>query len=82
MLKEYQKLNGDRKRLPDGAKFWKETGLVKRLRDSNKYPDNVHAPLNDILDYLGGDVWWDYQELNKSTKIRLSITKIPEFYKE
>ncbi len=82
MLKEYQKFKGSRKKLPDGAKFWKETGLARRLRDSKKYPRAVDAPLNDILDYLGGDVWGNYQELDNPSKIRLSITEIPEFYKE
>jgi len=82
MLKEYQILKGSRKRLPDGAEFWKETRLVTRLRNSAKYQNVGREGLNDILDYLGGKVWGTYQELRNSERIRLDITEIPEFYPE
>lgn len=82
MLREYKKLKGSRKRLPDGAKFWKETELVIRLRDSARFQNVGREGLNDILDYLGGKVWGTYQELNNPDRIRLDITEIPEFYPE
>ncbi len=80
MLKEYLRLNGQNRELPDGAEFWKKTGLGKRLRISGKYHSQRHAPLNDILDYLDGDVWGEYQRLNSSERIRLDIREVPEFY--
>ncbi len=76
MLKEYLKLKGQNKELPDGAEFWKATGLVKRLRNSDKYHGQGHAPLDDILDYLDGEVQGNYQELLNTERIRLSITEI------
>ena len=81
MLKEYLQLEGQNKKLPDGAEFWKETGLGKRLRNIEHSYTGGRVSLSDILDYIEeGDVWGDYQELNFSEKIRLSITEIPEFY--
>ena len=83
MLSEYQQLKGDTGgEFPDGAEFWKETGLLGRLRTSGKIPTHAHAPLNDILEYLGGEVWGDYQSLNDSKRIRLQITEVPKFYPE
>ncbi len=78
MLKEYLKLKGQNKKLPDGAEFWKETGLGKRLRNSGNYHGQGHEPLEDILGFLGGEVQGDYQELNTTERIRLGITEIIE----
>ncbi len=82
MLREYQQLNGQRKKLPDGAEFWKETGLVRKLRNFKKHQNIGHTPLGDILDYLDRDVLGTYQELKNPERIRLTITEIPEFYPE
>jgi hypothetical protein len=40
--------------------------------------------LSDVLDYLGGDVWGNYQKLSMkdNSRIRLDITEIPEFHPE
>ena len=80
MLKEYLRLKCQNGELPDGAEFWKETGLGKRLRNSDKDRGQEHKQLEDVLDYLGGDVWGEYQELNSPGEIWLAITEIPEFY--
>ncbi len=81
MLKEYSQLKNQKEELPDGAEFWKETGLGKKLRNIECNYTGGHVSLPDILDYIEeGDVWGDYQELNSSEKIRLSITEIPEFF--
>lgn len=79
MLREYQELKGQGERWPDGAEFWKVTGLGRRLRNSEKYYGQGHAPLNDILDYLEGEVQGDYQELLTTERIRLGIIEIIEF---
>lgn len=80
MLKEYMRMKGQNKKLPNGAEFWKETGLVRRLKDSDKYHGQGHVMfLPDVLDYLEGEVDGNYQELNDPERIRLSITEIPEF---
>ena len=74
MLKEYLRLKGQNKKLPDGAEFWKETGLGRRLRNFDKYPERRHGTyLNDILDYLEGNVLGDYQKLYTPGRMRLSI---------
>jgi hypothetical protein len=82
MLREYQELKGeDINELPDGAEFWKETQLVKKLRTEEFSKILSHQPLYDILDFLNGEVWGNYQELNQPTdRIRLSITEVPEFF--
>ncbi len=80
MLKEYLRLKGQNKKLPDGAEFWKETGLGIRLRNSDKYHGQGHEPLGDILDFLEDEVWGQYQELNTPERIRLDITEVPQFY--
>jgi hypothetical protein len=78
MLRNYLRLRGQKRELPDGAEFWKETCLVRRLRDSDKCYGKGDAPLEDVLDYLEGAVQCHYQELSTPGKIRLSITEIPE----
>ncbi len=81
MLKEYLSLKGQNKELPNGAEFWRETGLGTRLKNSDKYHGQGHVShLNDILDYLEGDVWGEYQKLNSPERIRLDITEVPKFY--
>lgn len=80
MIKEYQALKNRTEKLPDSVEFWKETGLVKRLRNYKEC--NVgHAPLGDILDYLKEKVWGEFYSCN-SKRIRLDITEIPEFHQE
>jgi len=80
MIREYQRLKGSRKRLPDGAEFWKETGLLERLKSSNKVPERAHSntTLGDVLDYLGGKCWVDFARTSKD-RVELSLTEIPEF---
>ncbi|MCK4730722.1 MAG: hypothetical protein KAT28_05380 [Candidatus Aenigmarchaeota archaeon] len=78
MLREYSKLKGLDEELPDGAKFWKEINIIKRLRDSGKFIYHEYQLLRDILDFLGDDVEVTYQKYD-SEKIRLDITEIPEF---
>ncbi|MBD3249825.1 hypothetical protein GF336_07295 [Candidatus Woesearchaeota archaeon] len=81
MLKEYLRLKGQNRELPDGAEFWKETGLGNLLRNSDKYHGQGHVShLSDILDYLESNVWGEYQRLNSQERIRLDITEVPEFY--
>jgi hypothetical protein len=91
MLKEYLQLKRQRKKLPEGAEFWKETGLCSRLKSSKKHikqfrsVNHLHDSFEkfpDFLDGLTGEVQGDYQELGSKERIRLSITEIPtEFYK-
>ena len=81
MLVRYLKLKKQKRRLPDGAEFWRETNLCKRLRNSDKYHGQGHENLEDILDYLEGNVQVGYEELHVSDRIRLSVIEIPkEFY--
>lgn len=81
MFKEYLILKGQTKgKFPEGAEFWRETGLGKRLRNSNKDHGQGVSPLLDILDFLEGDVQIDYQDLFSSEKIRFEIMEIPELY--
>lgn len=75
MLHEYALLKGPNKELPDGAEFWKETKLVNRLKKSEY---RGHAPLEDVLFWLGGNVLRSYQELNIRGRIRLDITEGPK----
>ena len=80
MLQEYLKLKGQNKELPDGAEFWKETGLREKLKNSGKCVNHGHEPLEDILEFLGGDVQGEYQRLNSKERIKLAINEIPELY--
>ena len=84
MFKEYLKLKSQTKRkFPEGVEFWRETGLGKRLRNSNKYHGQGQvSSLSDILDFLEGDVQIDYQNLFSSEKIRFAIIEIPELYSD
>jgi hypothetical protein len=84
MLRDYQKIKGSRKKLPDPVEFWKETGLCEKLRMHESTFNGGHANLSDVLDYLGGDVWGNYQKLSMkdNSRIRLDITEIPEFHPE
>ncbi len=83
MLRAYLRLKGQNRELPDGAEFWKETRLGSRLRTSDKYHGQGHVShLSDILDYLDGKVWGEYQKLNSPERIRLDITEVPEFYSD
>ena len=86
MLKGYLKLKGLKRKLPDGAKFWKETGLCNRLGCSERHIKQFRSRnhLNnsleifpDFLSYLEGDIQGDYQKLSTPDRIRLSITEIP-----
>ena len=85
MLEEYQELKGeDTNKLPDGAEFWKETQLVKKLRTEEfVHKSRGRQPLYDILDFLNGEVWGNYQKLvQPPNRIRLDITEIPEYFEE
>ena len=83
MLNAYSKLKDQNRELPDGAEFWKETGLQNKLRTSDKYHGQGHVSnLSDVLDYLGGKVWGEYRKLNSPERIRLGITEVPEFYSD
>lgn len=84
MLKEYLIIKGQNKKLPNGAEFWKETGLCERLRNFNKYHGQGHQQLGTILDFLKGEVNVEYQELkNPPELIRLQVIEIPtEFDKD
>src|SRR3989339_2115966 len=55
MLLQYNRKRNKKRGLPRGAKFWKESDLVERLRNSDKYHGQGNNPLSDILDYLHGD---------------------------
>lgn len=79
MLTEYVRLKKQDKTLPDGDEFWKESRLRERLRTSDKYHGQGHEPLGDILDFLGGNVQVNYQELHDSERIRLGIYEVPLF---
>ncbi|MEK6915285.1 MAG: hypothetical protein AABW89_01945 [Nanoarchaeota archaeon] len=82
MLKDFLRLKEQKRELPDGTEFWKETGLVNRLRNSGKYYGQGHEDLDDILDFLGGEVQVNYQPLD-TEKTRLHVIEIPrEFYGE
>ena len=76
MLKDYLALKGQSKELPDGAELWKDTELGRRLRDSDKYHGQGHADLRDIIEFLQGEVYGQYQRLHDPTKIRLSIKEV------
>ncbi len=76
MLREYVKSKDQCQELPNGAEFWKETGLCNKLRNSNKYHGQGHEPLIDILDFLEGNVQVDYQKLNSPERIRLCIIEL------
>jgi len=84
MLMEYLKLKSQTKRkFPDGVKFWKETGLGKRLLSSDKYQgQGTVSSLSDVLDFLEDDVQVDYQDLSYSEKIRFAVIEIPELYQD
>ncbi len=89
MLKEYLKLKKQRKKLPDGAKFWKDSGLCKRLLNPKENGNDIsigHMMLKDfpdLLQELSGKVQGDYQDINNPERIRLSITEVPsKFYRE
>ena len=79
MLQEYLQLKGQDQELPNPIEFWKETQLVRRLTHSDKYHGQGHEPLEDILEFLGGEVGVDYQvdyqNLHSSKRIRLAITE-------
>jgi len=76
MLVEYLGLKKQRRKLPDGEEFWKETNLVEKLRGFTNY--NGRARLGDVLDFLVGRVQCDYQKISDAERIWLSITEIPE----
>lgn len=82
MLREYCRLRDIGGDLPDGAEFWRESGLLERLRNSDKYHGQGREPLPDILDFLGGDVWGTFQGPSSREQIRLDVTEVPEFYKD
>lgn len=81
MLREYLVLKGQDRELPDGAEFWRETGLGNLLRASNKYRGQGHVSyLSDVLDYLEGDVFGEYLKLGSQERIVLDITEVLDLY--
>jgi hypothetical protein len=82
MLIDYLSLKGQKRELPEGPEFWRETGLVDKLRNSSKYHGQGHEDLDDVLDFLGGEVQVGYWPFD-AEKTRLMIIEIPqEFYGE
>ncbi len=80
MLREYSTLKNKNKKLPDGAEFWKETGLGEKLRNSDKYHGQGHVCfLTDILDYLDGKVSVNYYKFDSKIMIGFDIAETPEF---
>lgn len=74
MLREYSRLRTKRNKYPDGAEFWKETGLTEALK--SKYHDcySFNAPLPDILDFLKGNVSVRYGKSTTGNPKRISLT--------
>ena len=90
MLREYLNLKGQEKNLPDEVEFWKETGLCRRLKSSDRHAGQAYAThlpamesFSNFLSYLEGKVQVGYEMLNNLEKIRLRVTEIPaEFFKD
>jgi len=73
MLSRYSELKGVKE--PEGAEFWKETKLAKRLREYNGKIPAEHANMFDVLDFLGGEVQVSYRsEGHGRTRIDISET--------
>ena len=80
MLREYQRMQGSSKHLPDPEEFWKRSGLCKRLRIYEQR-DVDHENLWDVLDWLDEtNLEAKYRKANSQERIELVITEIPEEY--
>ena len=77
MLQEFSQKRGKKQGLPDPVEFWKETKLLDRLRRFDKTPhgSGISYYLKEVLDYLEGEVDAEYQELNNSDLVRLTISE-------
>ena len=66
MVREFSRLKGYGIMIPDGAEFWRETGLGKRLRNSDRWKDYIgHEDyLRDILDFLEEMIFMENLEIN------------------
>jgi len=82
LLREYQALKSDSKELPDATEFWKESGLLGRLKETDRVFRNGHEQLRDILAYLQGKIRVTYETSGSSERIFLDVTEIPKFYEE
>jgi len=82
MLRDYLKLKKQERELPDAEEFWKETNLLERLRGSDKYKGQGHAPLLNILDFLKSKVEADFYKqknldsLDNTQKILMEICEL------
>ena len=78
-LDDYLVLQGQKnKKWPDGIELWNTTELRERLK--GKKPRKSHAPLSDILEFLGGrvqvDYYVDYYDYSK-VRVGIGITEFP-----
>ena len=74
-LDDYLVLQGQKnKKWPDGIELWNTTELRERLK--GKKPQKFHAPLSDILEFLGGRVQVDYYDYS-GVRIGIGITEFP-----
>ena len=74
-LDDYLVLQGQKnKKWPDGIELWKTTELQKRLE--GKKPRRLHAPLSDILEFLGGRVQVEYYDYG--VRVEIGITEFPQ----
>lgn len=78
VIEQYQKIQGINK-MPDAAEFWHKTELSERLANSGKYHGQGHEPLEDILEFLDGEVQAHWQTIT-DTRIRLEVYEIPRVY--
>ena len=77
MLQEYLRLKGQDRDLPDVAEFWKDTDMLRRLWESDKYHGQGHEPLEHVLRYLDGAVWGEYSEREEGI-VTLDVFEEPD----
>ncbi len=83
MLKEYLKLKGQRKNLPDPEEFRKDTNLIDRLYQHCPIDKVYQSPVEDVLSILGirGELECEYHDLfTRPGYIRVSISEIKSQY--
>jgi len=74
MLDNYKKLKGIRKKYPDGLAFLNETGLLDYLRKTEGMKTHGHTfYLNDVLDYLCGDVYAEFSDILRKDVVGFRI---------
>lgn len=80
LVTEYQQLRGmAMNSLPEPERFWRETRLCQRLRESPRPVDRGgdHGPLFDVLEYLDGKVVGKFERNQRSQYVNLCINDIP-----